>query len=1229
MKGMLYSLWTHGSSFSAEDLVLSSSLFAEHISNGDYVAIYASEKPSNRLILRAGPNSLQSTAVNRLEISISKSVAESMQLKHYSKVAVEKIEAKDVPSLEFVELTFRRQYIQRGTMWFFKRAMIGRPIHVKETVTLNGLQAQIMELTQRGKKLASGVVSAQTKFIFRSRSARIIWLVQISAEMWEYDHNGNLYFEKFLAKFVEPLIDRWRLLGVSHSLSVVFFSRTLHIDLDSISAPDLYHKSSMKLRSDGVRYQDHFKIVVSNASEVDKVSCMQTLKKEFWSYPALLNWNIPPGLFNSKHWHGSENHLNNTGSGQKGKYCPRRPLALPSDACNGNVLEAINTCLNLLDKHYMDRDLNRTGNCVVVISAGTGAFVVKPEISLITKQRMIDGGVGIDFISLSQPPLHDVPLFHVECRSKDMDDFYDVPYWMKVSYVDCPAYNDSSTLQTEAIYSGGTAAANTTTPNVPTLWAHNANENDHHLTAVQYGVEFSPHPFASSLKGYALMSRLTGGFSMTSNNFPPNYVHAVALPSSLKNIIRNSFMQPGNARVSVSNSRDEGSVNYRHGNNADLSSSTESSETEDISLLYDLPSHKSNRSNGPGLSPSSENNKTPGHKTVEPEGNADVANQGTWKPMVSPRSELSWSVDWGFMDVDMEGDATALLFNSNPSMYLGVSGFPDAANRVSGNYGAIEAEPEMQNMLSRTNSMNELARSSSTGSLSGTAPGGATFCRSGLLALPRVNRDRVGSSFGESSLHSGAHHHHGPAAIIDPDYDDSHQIVEDSDPHIANSLESTLSRHSVGGYGAVGSVDSHGAHMTPHRRRRLRGHEPTRQMSIVYEKEIKEDICFQLTSGDLTGTGNDDLLKLMEAYDESVFAAPLNSSESSENRSRGRTLSSSIDLPLQGAATGHSAPPGMATIPENAEIALPTKSAPLEDPPNRPRKLAGTPPTPKAPFPLGMGISRGYSFQGDNSRSARPTHKSSSSAALPGLVTNVSAASPNLGLPPHLRLAPNDLKATNLMSEHHMAGTAAGATACTPTSMSVLTGYPMVPGLQNPHSMRDSFGKLASGAVGHNIPANYSPRMPSRHSIHGHSAGADIAKAVRAAAMAASPQYPAATAMEKFYTSGGGETSRQPPVSNASNSSKTENAGAASAHFLASQGHNSLSTHTPTPTSTHTPVTGPPSVHSHELQDPPDVLRLVIETYQKGQANPFKRESIGVKSHNRMRWSQVHNAGTV
>jgi phage-related tail fiber protein len=67
---------------------------------------------------------------------------------------------------------------------------------------------------------------------------------------------------------------------------------------------------------------------------------------------------------------------------------------LPSFAAQGNILEAINTALNMLQLHFVDRDLHRCGNSIVVVSAGSGVFEVDKGLAGITKQRMMDNGIG-------------------------------------------------------------------------------------------------------------------------------------------------------------------------------------------------------------------------------------------------------------------------------------------------------------------------------------------------------------------------------------------------------------------------------------------------------------------------------------------------------------------------------------------------------------------------------------------------------------------------------------------------------------------------------------------------------------------------------------------------------------------------------------------------------------------------------------------------------------------
>ena len=87
-------------------------------------------------------------------------------------------------------------------------------------VTLQGVRAIAKEIRHADQLIKSGVVTKDTKITFRSRSARIIWAVQISTEMWDYaspyEHSGpncQIYFDKFV-QFMYRLFEKWRELEV-------------------------------------------------------------------------------------------------------------------------------------------------------------------------------------------------------------------------------------------------------------------------------------------------------------------------------------------------------------------------------------------------------------------------------------------------------------------------------------------------------------------------------------------------------------------------------------------------------------------------------------------------------------------------------------------------------------------------------------------------------------------------------------------------------------------------------------------------------------------------------------------------------------------------------------------------------------------------------------------------------------------------------------------------------
>lgn len=435
-QGKLRSLMIHSAEHSSEEVIFNPNVFTD-LQEGSYVKIFDVERPHNKLVVRVPPFGNVS---GRLEVSLSKSVAEAFALQPFSKVLVEEVPSVRDVEVDFVEVAFRRQYLQRGNMWRFKRSLVGRAVHTQQNVVIDGVAAQVLEMSAGGNSVTSGVISENTNVIFRSRSARIYWLVQITSEMWAFDQNGDLYFEKFLSKFVIPVLDKWKALNVTHSLTIVYFARSLVVNLKdineslidqtgdgdaSIDRLDRSHTRTVVTEEDGVYYQDFFKVVAEAVADMEKVKVLQILKKEFWSFPKVVGWNVSTDANKSVH-----------------------RFAVPSDAANGNFLEAVNTTLNLLDKHYMDRDLTRTGGSIVIISAGTGIFKVEPVLAQITKQRMMDNGIGIDYISLSQPPLHIVPLFMVMpsintanasdgTSSSGPGGFFEVPHWMNVSYVDC------------------------------------------------------------------------------------------------------------------------------------------------------------------------------------------------------------------------------------------------------------------------------------------------------------------------------------------------------------------------------------------------------------------------------------------------------------------------------------------------------------------------------------------------------------------------------------------------------------------------------------------------------------------------------------------------------------------------------------------------------------------------------------------------------------------------
>ena len=279
----------------------------------------------------------------------------------------------------------RDQYIGRRDMWMLKNSLIGSPIYIGKKVSSVGVKGRITNLMINDKPRISGFIQENTKFIFRSETAKFIIFIQMSAEMWEFDEmDGELMFEKVVNGFLPQLFAKWKEINCTHVLSIVLFARVFYGE----------RLEGLDRDCNGRYYKDFYKVVVDNEFRADWYPILRTLKRLFLDF----NRDILQ-------------MVDNQGSAKLS--------GTNSKSMDGNLLEAVNLALNPFDKHYVDRDLARTGLLVMVISPGTGIFNVDKKWCRLTTQRMLDNGVSLDLVCLKRPPLHSVPLFQFQTRLFD------------------------------------------------------------------------------------------------------------------------------------------------------------------------------------------------------------------------------------------------------------------------------------------------------------------------------------------------------------------------------------------------------------------------------------------------------------------------------------------------------------------------------------------------------------------------------------------------------------------------------------------------------------------------------------------------------------------------------------------------------------------------------------------------------------------------------------------
>ncbi|KAM4624323.1 GATOR1 complex protein DEPDC5 [Polymixia lowei] len=413
-----YKLVVHKKGFGGSDdeLVVNPKVFPQ-VSLGDIIEIAHPTDEYSPLLLQV--KSLKED-LQKETISVDQTVAQAFKLRAYQDVIVSIVDPKDV-TLDLVELTFKDQYIGRGDMWRLKKSLVSTCAYVTQKVEFAGIRAQASELWVKGEKVTCGYISEDTRVVFRSTSAMVYIFIQMSCEMWDFDIYGDLYFEKAVNGFLSDLFAKWKEKNCSHEVTVVLFSRTFYNAKTMDEFPEIL-RGSIRQDHEGRFYEDFYRVVAQNERRDEWTSLLVTIKKLFIQYPVLVRLKEADGF----------------------------PSGHNSTAAQGNYLEAINLSFNVFDKHYINRNFDRTGQMSVVITPGVGVFEVDRLLMILTKQRMIDNGIGVDLVCMGEQPLHAVPLFKLHNRPVPGDsrvgDDYNLPHWINHSFYTSKSQNSCSSF---------------------------------------------------------------------------------------------------------------------------------------------------------------------------------------------------------------------------------------------------------------------------------------------------------------------------------------------------------------------------------------------------------------------------------------------------------------------------------------------------------------------------------------------------------------------------------------------------------------------------------------------------------------------------------------------------------------------------------------------------------------------------------------------------------------
>lgn len=294
---------------------------------------------------------------------------------------------------DLIELLLKDIHLARGDMWTLASTLVGSCLYSNQKLKfVESIRTTVSTIYRDGRKVFSAYIGPDTKVVFRSESARLVFLVQITQETYNFQEDGEVLFHKIVNSLFPSIFRRWRDEGTHHLITIVFAA---NLDFGEGSWTEL--KEGQRPSNT----KDFYRVVVDQVNIVHWNEIMISLRYEFVNFRRDIFLQLQ-----------------------------RSARFLPT--IKSDILNTINLATTLVVDRFRDPDLRHTTTHFILISAGNGLFDVEYDDLLDTGKRLLNSELSVDIVCLSPPPLHASPLFRYRDNMGSLH--HCVPGWIDVSY---------------------------------------------------------------------------------------------------------------------------------------------------------------------------------------------------------------------------------------------------------------------------------------------------------------------------------------------------------------------------------------------------------------------------------------------------------------------------------------------------------------------------------------------------------------------------------------------------------------------------------------------------------------------------------------------------------------------------------------------------------------------------------------------------------------------------